>query len=250
MSRKNSRWPSHETDDGVVRRFGSTALVLLSLVIPLASGCVRTDEGVAIRSGDAATTTAARPQSTPSPSTDDAGPAAPGVVTTSRTPVPADTVSCSEPVKPAVTAVAQVSDPAAPKITVAVPEGWSVEPASGDVGLRMQGPDGMFATVTIAQTTLDPAAAFTDYADKVMAVSAVGSVSVLPAELCDYSGQKLMGAWSDTPQQSVEFLDRIAHIWTNTNDYLVAVHVQAPTGTVGFDAASNVLIEDFSVGIP
>ena len=149
-----------------------------------------------------------------------------------------------------MTAVAQVSDPAAPKITVAVPDGWSVEPGSGDVGVRMQGPDGMFATVTIAQTKLDPAAAFTEYADKVMAVSAVSSVSVLPAELCGYSGQKLMGAWSDTPQQSVEFLDRIAHIWTNTDNYLVAIHVQAPAGTDGFDAASTVLIEDFAVGIP
>ena len=65
---------------------------------------------------------------------------------------------------------------------------------------------------------LDPAAAFTEYADEVMAVSAVSSVSVLPAELCGYSGQKLMGAWSDTPQQSVEFLDRIAHVWTNTDE--------------------------------
>ncbi len=49
-----------------------------------------------------------------------------------------------------------------------------------------------------------------------------------------------MGAWSDTPQQSVEFLDRIAHIWTNTNDYLDAILVQAPAGTDGFDAASTV----------
>jgi hypothetical protein len=89
-----------------------------------------------------------------------------------------------------------------------------------------------------------------EYADKVMAVSAVSSVSVLPAELCGYSGQKLMGAWSDTPQQSVEFLDRIAHIPTNSNNYLVAIHVQAPAATDGFEAASTVLIEDFAVGIP
>jgi hypothetical protein len=231
-----------------VKRFGWTAVVLLSLVAPFASGCVRTDEGVAVRSDNAATTTSARPQ--PTHSTEDAGPAAPGIVTTSRAPIPADAVTCSQPVKPAVTAVAQVSDPAAPTITVAVPDGWSVQAGSGDVGVRMQGPDGMFATVTIAQTELDPAAAFTDYADKVMAVSAVSSVSVLPAELCSYSGQKLMGAWSDTPQQSVEFLDRIVHIWTNTGNYLVAVHVQAPAGTDGFDAASTVLIEDFAVGIP
>jgi hypothetical protein len=231
-----------------VKRFGWTTLVLLTLVAPLVSACVRTDEGVAIRSESAATTTGERPQ--PTQSTEDAGPATPGIVTTSRTPVPAGTVSCSQPVKPAVSAVAEVSDPAAPKITVAVPDGWSTEAGSGDVGLRMQGPDGMFATVTIAQTKLDPAVAFTEYADKVMAVSAVSSVSVLPAELCGYSGQKLMGAWSDSPQQSVEFLDRIAHIWTDTDSYLVAVHVQAPAGTDGFDAASTVLIEDFAVGIP
>ena len=147
-------------------------------------------------------------------------------------------------------AVAQVSDPEAPRITVAVPDGWSVAPGSGDVGVRMEGPGGMSATVTIAQTQLDPAEAFTEYAGKVMAVSPVSSVSVRPAQLCGYSGQKLMGAWSDTPQQSVEFLDRIAHIWTNSNNYLVAVHVQAPAGTDGFDAASTVLIEDFAVGIP
>jgi hypothetical protein len=231
-----------------VKRFGWTTLVLLLLVAPVVSACVRTDQGVAIRSESAATTSGERPQSTQS--TEDAGPAAPGIVTTSRTPVPADTVSCAQPVKPAVSAVAKVSDPAAPKITVAVPDGWSVQPGSDDVGLRMQGPDGMFATVTIAQTKLEPTEAFTEYADKMMAASAVSSVSVLPAELCGYSGQKLMGAWSDTPQQSVEFLDRITHIWTDSGTYLVAIHVQAPAGTDGFDAASTVLIEDFAVGIP
>ena len=234
-----------------MKRFGWTALVLVSLLVPTASGCVRTDEGVAIRSQDAPKSTSVPPQRTkPTKPTEDAGPAAPGIVAPTRTPIPPDGVACPHPVKPAVTAVAQVSDPSAPRITVAVPDGWSANPGSGDVGVRMEGPDGMFATVTIAQTKLDPEEAFTEYADKVMAVSAVSSVSVLPAELCGYSGQKLMGAWSDTPQQSVEFLDRIAHIWTNAGNYLVAVHVQAPAGTDGFDAASTVLIDDFAVGIP
>lgn len=232
-----------------MKRIGCTALVLTCLTASLASGCVRTNDGVAVRSDEAAATTSLRPQTT-TQSTEDAGPSAPGVVTTSRAPIPPDTVACSQPVKPAVEAVAQVSDPEAPRITVAVPDGWSVAPGSGDVGVRMEGPGGMSATVTIAQTQLDPAEAFTEYADKVMAASPVSSVSVLPAQLCGYSGQKLMGAWSDTPQQSVEFLDRIAHIWTNSNNYLVAVHVQAPAGTDGFDAASTVLIEDFAVGIP
>ena len=152
---------------------------------------------MAVRSDEAAATTSLRPQTT-TQSTEDAGPSAPGVVTTSRAPIPPDTVACSQPVKPAVEAVAQVSDPEAPRITVAVPDGWSVAPGSGDVGVRMEGPGGMSATVTIAQTQLDPAEAFTEYADKVMAVSPVSSVSVLPAELCGYSGQKLMGAWSDS----------------------------------------------------
>jgi hypothetical protein len=224
-------------------------LVLLCVMAPLASSCVRTNNGLATRSDEAATTVTPSPQRPTQPS-EDAGPAAPGIVATSRAPIPPNTVTCSQPVSPAVEAVAQVSDPAAPRITVAVPDGWSTASGSGDVGLRMEGPDGMSATVTIAQTQLGPADAFTEYADKVMAVSAVSSVSVLPAELCGYSGQKLMGAWSDNPQRSVEFLDRIVHIWTNTNDYLVAVHAQAPAGTHGFDAASTVLIEDFAVGIP
>jgi hypothetical protein len=229
-------------------------VALLGLMAPLAAGCVRTDEGVAIRSEDfAATPTSApaRPTSTPSPSTNDAGPAAPGILTTTQTPIPADTVTCAPPTPPVPRAVARIPDPQAPRITVALPpDGWSASPGSGDVAARIVGPNGMFATVTIARTKLDPAQAFTEYADKVMAVSAVSSVSVLPAELCDYSGQKLMGAWSDTPQQSVEFLDRIVHIWTNTNNYLVAVHVEAPAGTDGFNAASTVLIEDFAVDIP
>ena len=108
----------------------------------------------------------------------------------------------------------------------------------------------MSATITITQTRLEPAQAFTEYADKAMAVSTVSSVSVLPAELCGYSGQKLMGTWSDSPQQSVEFLDRIVHIWTESNNYLVAVHVEAPAGTPGFDQAAAVLTGDFAVDIP
>lgn len=241
-----------------MNRFSRTAYVAACLMALLASGCVRTDAGVAVRSEDAAGPGSASSQPSAAPSTkapstrptEDAGPAAPGIVPTTRAPIPPNTVTCAQPVRPAVEAVAQVSDPQAPRITVAVPDGWSVTPGSGDVGVRLDGPDGMSATVTIARTQLDPAAAFTEYADKVMAVSPVSSVSVLPAELCGYSGQKLMGAWSNSPQQSVEFLDRIAHIWTNSGDYLAAVHVQAPGGTAGFDAASTVLIEDFAVRIP
>ena len=146
---------------------------------------------------------------------------------------------------------AEVDDPHAPRITVGVPDSWSMSAGTGDVGGRLDGPGGMEATVTIAATQLDPAAAFKKYADDLMAESAVSSVSVLPGELCGYSGQKLMGAWSDTPQNAVEFEDRIVHIWTNSgNNYLVAVHVQAPTGTPGFDEAAALLTEDFEIVLP
>ncbi len=229
-------------------RLGSTALLLLGLLAPLLAGCVRTGEGVAIRNEDLATSTSIAPS--PSPTTADAMPAAPGIVSTTRTPIPAGTVTCPQPDRVPRMAVS-VADPNAPRITLALPAGWGGTPDTGDAAtVKLSGPAGMFATVAITQTTLEPAAAFTDYANKVMAVSAVSSVSVLPDELCGYSGQKLMGAWSDTPQQSVEFLDRIVHVWTNENDYLVAVHVQAPTGTAGFDAAASTLIGDFAVEIP
>jgi hypothetical protein len=231
----------------VVKRFGRTALAGLALVTALSAGCVRTDEGVAIRSEDVATPTVGR--AAPAPSTDDAGPDAPGIVATTRAPIPANAVTCPPSPRAPRTTVT-VADPQAPKVTVALPDGWTAAPVADDAGAKLPGPDGMFASVTITQTKLDPAAAFTDYADKAMAVSAVTSISVLPAELCGYSGQKLMGTWSDTPQRAVEFVDRVVHVWTNSNDYLVAVHVEAPAGTAGFPAASTVLIDDFSVAIP
>jgi hypothetical protein len=146
--------------------------------------------------------------------------------------------------------MAAIHDPAAPKITVALPSGWSTTRGDGDVGARLDGPDGIWATVADAKTTLDPAAAFKKYADDAMAVASVSSVSVLPADLCGYSGQKLLGSWSDSPQQGVEFGDRLAHVWTDTNNYLVAVHVEGPAGTPGFDPMSSPLMNNFVIVIP
>ena len=144
---------------------------------------------------------------------------------------------------------AAVSDPAAPKITVGLPPDWSTTPGDGDVGAKLTGPDGIWATVTIAKTRLDPSAAFKQYADDAMAASAISSVSVLPADLCGYSGQKLLGSWSDMPEQAVEFGDRIAHVWTNTGNYLVAVHVQGPADA-GFDPFTSPMMDDFAIEIP
>ena len=219
-------------------------------MVCLLAGCVRTSDGVPVAADQGTTVASSAPSATatPSPQSDDS---VFGIVPTKRTPVPPNTVACSQPARPTVRMTASVEDPAAPKITVGVPEGWSMSAGSGDIGGQMAGPDGMSTTITIGATQLDPEAAFKKYADDLMAESAVSTVSVLPGELCGYSGQKLMGAWSDTPQNAVEFEDRIVHVWTNSgNNYLVAVHVKAPTGTPGFDSAAALLTEDFEIVLP
>ena len=229
-----------------MKRVGLAALGLACLV----AGCVRTSDGAPVAADLGTTATSSAPSVTAQP-TQESDQSVFGVVPTKRAPVPPNTVACSQPIKPSVRMTAQVNDPDAPRITVGVPDGWSMSAGSGDIGGQLAGPDGMTATVTIASTQLDPAAAFKKYADDLMEEAAVSSVSVLPGQLCDFSGQKLMGAWSDTPQNAVEFEDRIAHVWTNSgNDYLVSVHVQAPTGTSGFDDAASVLTEDFEIVLP
>jgi hypothetical protein len=227
----------------------STTVAITFVTAVVASGCVRSSDGLPVAEPSSApVSTSARPSATTPTAKDDQDP--PGVLPTTQVPVPVGATTCEPPAKPATMITAAVSDPTAPQISVAVPPGWTSSPGSGDVGARMQGPEGMSATVTIAPTKLDPAAAFRDYTDRLMGESAVSSVSILPGELCDYSGQKLMGAWSDTPQNSVEFTDRIVHMWTNTTNYLVSVHVQAPTGVRELDAAGELLTEDFGVRIP
>jgi hypothetical protein len=229
-----------------MKRVGWAALALACVL----SACVRTSDGVPVAGDEPTAATSSAPSATTQP-TQEADQSAPGVVPTTRAPVPPNTIACSQPIKPAVRMTAEVEDPHAPRITVGVPEGWSMTAGSGDVGGRLEGPRGMWAAVTIAQTQLDPTAAFRKYADGLMEKSAVSSVSIMPGELCGYSGQKLMGAWSDTPQNAVEFEDRIVHVWTNSgNSYLVAVHVEAPTGTPGFDTVSSLLTEDFEIGLP
>ncbi|MEN3318714.1 MAG: hypothetical protein ACJ74F_23420 [Mycobacterium sp.] len=231
-----------------MKRVGWAALALACLL----TACVRTSDGVPV-AGEAGpnAVTSLSPRSATAAPTQQGDQPAYGVVPTTRAPVPPNTVACSQSIKPSVRMTAEVDDPQAPRITVGVPDQWSMSAGTGDVGGRLDGPGGMQATITIAATQLDPSAAFRKYADDLMAESAVSSVSVLPGELCGYSGQKLMGAWSDTPQNAVEYEDRIVHIWTNSgNNYLVAVHVQAPTGTAGFDEAAALLTEDFEIVLP
>jgi hypothetical protein len=226
------------------------AWAAITLTVVLTS-CVRISDGMPVAGGagdKAGPGTSVRPtRAIPTPEGDLTEP---GVVPTIRKPIPADATTCETTNPAPVGVTASVADPAAPKITVALPSGWSTTKGDGDVGAQLQGPDGVTATVTIAATRLEPAQAFEQYANDAMATSAVSSVSVLPADLCGYSGQKLLGSWSDSPQQAVEFGDRIAHIWTNTNNYLVAVHVEGPADTAGFDPMVSPLMEDFSVRVP
>ena len=223
------------------------AVIPLCLAVAVIPGCVRMSDGVAV-AGDAAMTVRPTPVKTV-PNQAVTLPAY-GVVPTTRVPIPPNTVTCAQPVKPTVGFVSEVADPHAPKVTVGVPKGWSMTGGSGDIGGRLGGQDGMSATVTIAKTALDPAAAFRKYADDLMAKAAFSSLSVLPGELCGYSGQTLMGTSAATPQNAVQFEDRIVHVWTNQGDYLVAVHAQAPTGAPGFDAAASVLTGDFDIALP
>jgi hypothetical protein len=198
-----------------------------------------------------ATTSTSAPTST-SPTTtvtDEPESSQPGVLETTRVPVPPEAVVCQQE-EPGETAVATVADPAAPQISVRVPSGWSSTPGPGDVGAVLSGPDGMTATVTIAATPLDATAAFARYGDDVMAKYPISTLSLLPGDFCGFSGQKLVGTWAEDPDKSIEYHDRIAHIWTNTGNYLVAVHVEAPSGTPGFDAAASILTAKFGIVIP
>ena len=226
------------------RRVCTVALACAAAVV--VSGCVRVTDGLpaADRSAEPAAV---------APGTSSTGPAnqpEPGIMPTSEAPVPAGTVTCAPEVAPRVGYVAAVDDPRAPQIVVGVPEGWSFMGGTGDVAGRLTGPDRMTASVTIATTDLDPAAAFRGYANDIMEQSAISTVSVLPGELCSYSGQKLMGSWSDIPETTVEFRDRLVHLPTDTANYLVSVHVEAPSGVDGLDAAGDVLTADFEVRMP
>ena len=227
------------------------AATIVVLAVPGVAACARNRDGTAVRAESSVSTGTSVTSSAPSRTvaSDNPESSEPGVLETTPRPVPANSQVCAQDLT-GQTATSAVADPAAPKITVAVPDGWSVAPGSGDVGARFAGPDDMLAEITISATALDPAAAFTRYSDDVMAKYPISTLSLLPAELCGYSGQKLMGTWADDPDEYVEYQDRIIHIWTNEKNYLVAIHVEAPAGTTGFDVAASTLTSDFNIVLP
>ncbi|HEY1843008.1 MAG TPA: hypothetical protein VGG53_22830 [Mycobacterium sp.] len=218
---------------------GSVGLVVIAVL----SGCVRTVDGVSAWTGGVAASTAPR-------LTTSSGAPVPGIETTLPDHIPPNAFVCfPEPAGLGVGTVAQVSDPAAPRITVSVPDAWTSEPERGDVALSLGGPDGMTGEVTIAVTASDPASAFADYAATLTHSKADLQVDTVGVKFCGYSSQKLSGTFH-RPSGTTEFADRITHIWTNTSKYLVVVHLEGPEDVPGFGAAKAALMQDFAVVIP
>ena len=171
-----------------------------------------------------------------------------GVVETTKRAVAAGEQVCDPPGPPAQTMTASTGAPGSPTVVVAVPDGFNqAAPPSGDVALNLIGPDGLTGTVKVSPTHLDAGAAFQQYADARTAGHEFNSVSILPDELCGYSGQKLMGVLADKPGSGNDYADRVVHVWTNNGDYLIALQLQGPAGSKGLDAAKSVLLGDFGI---
>jgi hypothetical protein len=213
------------------------------------AGCAKTTDGTAVSTGDRVGSTTAASSVAQQPKTSNGTPV-PGIEETLPDHIPPNALVCfPAPAGIGVGTVAQVSDPAAPRLTVSVPDGWTSEPGQDDVALALSGPDAMTGTVTIATTTLKPAAAFSDYAAVLARSRPDLRVDTVGAKFCGYSSQKLTGTFSGS-SGSLDFADRITHIWTNTDKYLVTIHLEGPADTPGFEAAKTALMQDFAVVIP
>jgi hypothetical protein len=171
----------------------------------------------------------------------------PGIETTLPEHLPPNAVICA-PKQSGRLTTAAVSDPAAPRITIGVPEGWSSAAGTGDTALTLAG-HGLSAMVTISPTDLEPAGSFLRYTAKMVGAVERLKFSVTGAQFCGYSSQQLtmtvQGRYG-----AVDVADRITHVWTNTKSYLVAIHLEGPSGAVGFSAAKSALTQDFAVVIP
>ncbi|PRC45339.1 hypothetical protein C6A85_95670 [Mycobacterium sp. ITM-2017-0098] len=201
-----------------------------------APACTRTSDGVPLAGDDTGRSAQPTTEETPYP----------GVV---PTPAPAG-APCAPATLPPVRVVAKVNDPAAPTATIGVPDGWSMSSGDGDVeGAHVEGPDGMEAVVVIQPAVPDPETAFREWVDFLTEGATVSTVSTLPGELCGYSGQELMGNLADDTQ-SVEYRDRVVHVGTAGQSYLIVVHAEAPAGTPGFEQAATLLTGDFEIGLP
>jgi hypothetical protein len=194
-------------------------------------------------------TTAPTPAGTESTSPSFAMPAYGVQPTTTRALAPGE-VTCEFPAGASNTVDATGTAAGSPTVILAVPEGFSTQPGTDDTALKLTGPGGMTATVTISPTTLDAQAAFQQYADQRTAGASINSLSVLPGEVCEYSGQELMGILADRPGEEIDYADRVVHVWTGDGDFLIAVRLEAPNKTPGFDTAKSALLTDLGIRMP
>jgi hypothetical protein len=237
--------PSRRTDTKTL------AVVAIASVVGCCA-CAKQTEGAPVAGGPTTSTTSTAQRPTTSTS---ASPSSGfGVVETTRVPIEPMAQTCKTPARePGSQQVSfvQGASPGTPIVELLAPESWTLVPSQESPTLNLAGPDGLTGTVTVAPTELGPSEAFDKYSDDAMAKAPIASLSVLPGELCGYSGQKMMGTWSGPGSAApVEYRDRIAHVWTNAKSYLVAIHLEGPRGAAGFSAADDLMMRDFGIQIP
>jgi hypothetical protein len=230
---------------------------IVAAAVGLGCACAKQIEGAAV-AGEPTTSSTAQPSTSSTSATSAASTPSPGsgfgVIETTRRPLEPMAQTCEptgrEPGSQQISFV-QGARPDMPIVELLAPENWKFVPSPVDPTLNLTGPDGLSGTVTVAPTELEPTKAFDKYSDDAMAKAPIASLSVLPGELCGYSGQKLMGMWSGAGSGGpVEYRDRIAHVWTNAASYLVAIHLEGPKGAPGFAAAEDLMMRDFGIEIP
>ena len=228
---------------------------VVTAVVGCGCACAKRTEGAPV--ADETTTPGTSTTQRPSSSTSESPTASPGsgfgVVETTRAPLEPMAQTCEptprEPGSQQISFV-QGARPGTPIVELLAPDNWNFAPSPADPTLNLTGPDRLTGTVTVAPTELGPTQAFDKYSDDAMSKAPIASLSVLPGELCGYSGQKLMGMWSGSGSGGpVEYRDRIAHVWTNSASYLVAIHLEGPQGAAGFAAAEDLMMRDFGIQI-
>lgn len=229
------------------------AVATVVAAVGLGCACARQTEGAAVAGEPTTSSTAQRSTSSTSAASTPSPGSGFGVVETTRRPLEPMAQTCEpagrEPGSQQISFV-QGARPDTPIIELLAPDNWKFAPSPVDPTLNLTGPNGLKGTVTVAPTELEPTEAFDKYSDDAMAKAPIASLSVLPGELCGYSGQKLMGMWSGSGGAPVEYRDRIAHVWTNSTSYLVAIHLEGPQGASGFAAAEELMMKDFGIDIP
>ncbi|WP_422749452.1 hypothetical protein ACN27E_12470 [Mycobacterium sp. WMMD1722] len=233
---------------------GAAAAALLSACAQNTAGTAETQSPAGASTTFPSSTTSSTAARSPATSSEPAPDGLPafGVLETTRRPLEPGEWTCEPPPPGPGTREASFSppEPGAPQITIALPETWTSAVSPDGAKLVMTGPDGLTGTLAVTPSGPDPAAAFEQYADQQTGQAPISSLSVLPADLCGYSGQKMLGMLSGGGAPPVEYLNRIAHVWTAGPSYLVAIHVQGPQNGDGATAAAKVILADFGIRIP